>query len=153
MCMESHVVPASTPEGQLIRRTRELAVPKPSIRTAAKRIGMSAEQWGYVERGYYPGRGDRGGKPFSPPAATLARMARSLGISPDRLETEGQRPDAAEMLRGDAPRTAPARDSRSFIPHEVPLGDGEIARLVLPQDMTADEADRLCGVIRSLAFG
>jgi len=41
---------------------------------------------------------------------------------------------------------------RPFIPYEIPLGDGENARLVLPADLTIDEATRLCGVIRSLAL-
>lgn len=88
-----------TPEGQLLRRARELVIPKLAIRAAAARIGMSAEQWGYAERGYTPGRGDRAPQPFRPPAATLARMARALDLTPERLETEGQRPDAAEVLR------------------------------------------------------
>jgi len=41
---------------------------------------------------------------------------------------------------------------RPFIPYDIPLGDGERARLVLPQDLTTAEADRICGVIRTLAF-
>lgn len=43
-------------------------------------------------------------------------------------------------------------DLRPFVPYEIALGDGEFARLVLPRDMTQAEADRLCGVIQSLAF-
>ena len=92
-------LPRPTPEGQLIRRVRDLAIPKLSIRAAAARIGMSAEQWGYVERGYFPGRSGNPPRPFSPPAATLAKMAHALRITPGRLEAEGQRPDAAEVLR------------------------------------------------------
>jgi len=41
---------------------------------------------------------------------------------------------------------------RQFLPYEVPLADGETARLVLPVDLTQEEADRICGVIQSLAF-
>ena len=41
---------------------------------------------------------------------------------------------------------------RQFIPYPIPLGDGEFAELVLPLDLTQAEADRLCGVIQSLAF-
>lgn|ERR1700722_5505891 len=41
---------------------------------------------------------------------------------------------------------------RPFIPYDIPLGEGERARLVLPQDLTVTEAGRLCGVIRTLAF-
>jgi hypothetical protein len=42
---------------------------------------------------------------------------------------------------------------RQFVPYEIALGDGECARLGLPADLTAAEAERLCGVIRALAFG
>jgi hypothetical protein len=45
---------------------------------------------------------------------------------------------------------------RRFIPHEIPLSPGlprrEAARLVLPVDLTQEEADRLCGVIQALAL-
>jgi hypothetical protein len=41
---------------------------------------------------------------------------------------------------------------RSFMPYEVPLRPGVTARVVLPVDLTAEEAERLCEVIRSLAF-
>src|SRR5580693_268644 len=90
--------PRPTPEGQMIRRVRSLSIPKLTIPAAAARIGLSAEQWGYVERGYYPARDGNPPRPFSPPAATLAKMAHALRITPERLETEGQRPDAAEIL-------------------------------------------------------
>jgi len=78
---------------------RDLSIPRLSIRAAAKRIGLSAEQWGYVERGYRPAGAGQPPRPFSPPAATLAKMAHALRITPERLESEGQRPDAAEILR------------------------------------------------------
>jgi hypothetical protein len=92
-------LPRPTPEGKLIRRVRSLSIPKLSIPAAAARIGLSAEQWGYVERGYYPARDGNPPRPFSPPTATLAKMAHALRITPERLEAEGKRPDAAESLR------------------------------------------------------
>ena len=95
----SEDMPGPTPEGQLIRRVRDLSIPKLTIRAAAERIGLSAEQWGYIERGYRPARAGGPPRPFSPPAATLAKMAHALRITPERLESEGQRPDAAEILR------------------------------------------------------
>lgn len=91
--------PRPTPEGRLIRQVRNLSIPKLTIPAAAARIGLSAEQWGYIERGYYPARDGNPPRPFSPPAVTLAKMAHALRITPERLESEGQRPDAAEMLR------------------------------------------------------
>ncbi len=41
---------------------------------------------------------------------------------------------------------------RPFIPYSIPLGGGEFARLVLPHDLSTAEAERVCGVIRTLAF-
>lgn len=55
--------------------------------------------------------------------------------------------------------TQPRQDEsrRQFIPYEIPLDPADPtprgrARLVLPDDLTAEEAERLCEVIRSLAF-
>lgn len=128
-------LPGPTPEGHLIRRVRGLTIPKLSIRNAAARIGMSAEQWGYVERGYLPSRGGKSPQPFSPPAATLARMAYALEITPERLESEGQRPDAAEVLR-EMERQAPA--SSSFRPAPLSDDEGDVAKLL--------EASRRLGI-------
>jgi len=107
----SEDVPGPTPEGQLIRRVRDLSIPKLTIRAAAERIGLSAEQWGYIERGYRPARAGEPPRPFSPPAATLAKMAHALRITPERLESEGQRPDAAEILREILHRDVEAADA------------------------------------------
>jgi hypothetical protein len=121
-------LPSPTPEGQLIRRVRGLTIPKLSVRNAAARIGMSAEQWGYVERGYLPSRGSKPPQPFSPPAATLARMAYALEIAPKHLESEGQRPDAAEILREILHREAEAADAAAAERLDPPMTDpGHIA--------------------------
>jgi len=39
---------------------------------------------------------------------------------------------------------------RPCIPYDIPLGEGDRARLVLPADLTQAEADRICGVIQTL---
>ena len=44
------------------------------------------------------------------------------------------------------------RSPRPYIPYDIPLAEGERARLVLPQDLSEAEAERVCGVIRTLAF-
>ena len=108
----------STPEGDLIRRAREVAIPKLSIRAAAKRIGMSPDHWGYVERGYrYTTQGEAP-RPFSAPAATVAKMAHAVGITSDELAEDGQRLDAADILIG--------------IEHQEVFGAHREARLVAP---------------------
>ena len=43
-------------------------------------------------------------------------------------------------------------DVRPFIPYDIPLGDGERARMVLPADLTQAEADRICRVIQAIAM-
>lgn len=112
--------PGPTPEGQLIRQVRDLSIPRLSIRAAAKRIGLSAEQWGYVERGYRPAGAGQPPRPFSPPATTLAKMAHALEIAPERLESEGQRPDAAEILREILHREVEAADATAAVLPSAP---------------------------------
>jgi transcriptional regulator with XRE-family HTH domain len=115
--------PGPTPEGQLIRQVRDLSIPRLSIRAAAKRIGLSAEQWGYVERGYRPAGAGQPPRPFSPPAATLAKMAHALEITPERLESEGQRPDAAEILREILHREVETADTATAVLPSAPFAD------------------------------
>lgn len=99
----------STPEGRLLRRAREKAVPKISMLAAAKKAGISQEAWGYAERGYTPARGGNPPREFHPPAGTLARMFDALGtVTPEQVSGEGGRPDAAALMDPPAPEP-PAR--------------------------------------------
>lgn len=79
------------PHGALIEEAREKA--RLSRREAARRAGISGNWWKFVVTGYQGETPVRGG------AETVARMARVVGLSPERLESDGQRPDAAEILR------------------------------------------------------
>lgn len=83
------------PEGALIHRARESA--EISIPAAAKAAGITDTRWSQIERGRERRKGTD--VPARAKAGTLARMARAVGVSPERLETEGARPDAAEILR------------------------------------------------------
>src|SRR5581483_795179 len=88
--------PAPPPEGQLIAEALRLT--GMSIRTASAKAGISYGRWRQITSGYQnisPGVYGQ----VKAPAATLARMAEAVGVTPERLETEGQRPDAAKMLR------------------------------------------------------
>ena len=124
-----------TPEGRLIRRARELAIPKLSIRAAAARIGMSPEQWGYAERGYLPSRGGAGEREFRPPAPTLARMGTALGLTPEQLAAAG-RADAADALREMTGTPDPGQDpEKQAVVHAVRTlypGD-DMAELIMTQ--------------------
>jgi transcriptional regulator with XRE-family HTH domain len=90
-------LPAPTAEGELIRQARDLAIPRLSIRAAAARIGMSPEHWGNVERGYRYTKQDDPTRSFAAPAATIAKMASAVGVTPDQLAEVG-REDAARLL-------------------------------------------------------
>lgn len=91
-------LPSPTREGELIRLARMRATPRLSIRAAAAKAGISAETWGYVERGYQSLGQGKPVRVHIPPADTLAHMANVVGLSPERLEEIG-RADAAKVLR------------------------------------------------------
>jgi hypothetical protein len=137
--------PSPTPEGQLIRQVRDLSIPKLTIRAAAALIGLSAEQWGYIERGYYPARDGNPPRPFSPPAVTLAKMAHVLDITPERLESEGQRPDAAKILREIQGREA--QRNRKVPTTEGPIPSWKIREILGEQDGLPTDASGPIGKI------
>lgn len=87
--------PPAPPEAALIRLARQAA----NIRMAqaAKEAGVSLARWSHIENGYETRQGAT--RQVQAKAGTLARMAHAVGITPERLETEGERPDAAEVLR------------------------------------------------------
>lgn len=90
-------LPPTTREGALLRKARQRLSPKVSIATAAKRAGVSAENWGHVERGYQSMGRNQAPRIVIPPADTLAHMAHAVSVSPDEL-LDIDRPDAAELL-------------------------------------------------------
>jgi hypothetical protein len=101
--------PEQPPEGRLIAEAADRM--NLSIREAARRAGISYGRWRQIVTGYQnvsPGSYAA----VHAPARTLARMAAVTGITAERLETEGRRPDAAlelaEILRqrADAPEPA-----------------------------------------------
>jgi transcriptional regulator with XRE-family HTH domain len=88
--------PAAPAEAALLYRAR--ARKRLSVRVAALRAGVSENRWRQVEAGYQTVR--KGVRvPANASAATLASMALVVGVTPERLEEEGQRPDAAVILR------------------------------------------------------
>lgn len=104
--------PPALPEGILIRRAREasgLTVP-----AAAQAAGMSKARWTQVETGYETRQGQVRRVQAKP--GTIARMAHAVGLDPDRLASQGERPDAAEILREilltqpGGPRLSPVAD-------------------------------------------
>jgi hypothetical protein len=99
--------PQVTAWGELIRAARDAMTPKLSLRDAAKRAGISPENWGHVERGYQLLHGRYRAAPGTP--STVAHMARVVGVSPTRLRAAGNDPAAEileEMLRASESATA-----------------------------------------------
>lgn len=86
--------PLPPPEAQLIHDRRE-APPKMSKRQAADRAGMSEGRWRQLEAGGYLRRG-RWSDEISPPA-TLAKMARAVGVTEAELRALGKEEAAAEL--------------------------------------------------------
>ncbi len=88
--------PEQPPEGKLIAAaTDRLSL---SIREAARRAGISYGRWRQITSGFQnvsPGSYAA----VHAPARTLARMAAVVGVTADEMETEGQRPDVAEVMR------------------------------------------------------
>jgi len=87
--------PQPPAEALLIRLARDAG--RLTVPAAARAAQISKARWAQIEAGYET-RKD-GYHPVRAPAGTLAHMARAVGISPERLETEGERPDAAGVLR------------------------------------------------------
>jgi len=95
--------PEQPPEGRLIADAADRLTL--SIREAARRAGLSYGRWRQITAGYQnvsPGVY----APVRAPAKTLAKMAAVVGITAGQMETEGQRPDAAEIMRRE-PQPAP----------------------------------------------
>jgi hypothetical protein len=104
--------PAPPPEGQLLATA--LAATGMSIREASRRAGISYGRWRQITTGYQnvsPGSYAR----VRAPAKTLARMARVVGVTAGQLEDEGERPDAATVLRGFQHSTPQAADTETAL--------------------------------------
>lgn len=84
------------PEGALIREARTALWPPTSATAAAKRAGISPTRWQTIERGW---RWESKGVaiPDSPPSATLASMAATVGVTPTDLIAVGRGDAAAEL--------------------------------------------------------
>lgn len=138
-----------TPEGDLIRRARERAAPKLSIRAAAARIGISPEHWGNIERGHKSAGEGKTPRPLDEvSAALIAKMARAVGLTPEQVENEGRRPDAAEALR--ELLSSPAAPDAEVIPFPSPpddfikdLADARLADIEASLGSPVDRGDRV----------
>ncbi len=85
--------PKQPEEARIIDAAQKSAVPRISMREAAKRSGMSDGRWRQIVKGYQ-GTGT-GRIPVVAPDETLARMALAVGVTDSQL-VEAGRPAAAE---------------------------------------------------------
>lgn len=103
--------PEQPPEGKLIEDAAEdLDI---SIREAAKHAGLSYGRWRQIVKGYQNVSPGVYAEVRNAPATTVARMAMVAGVSPELMETKGQRPDVADAMRRRA--AAPARPVRTRV--------------------------------------
>lgn len=89
--------PLPPPEAQLIAARRSAADPVPSMRSCAKRAGISPERWRQIETGVARVARGTDVPVRDVPAATIARMALVVGATPAELTSCG-RADAATDL-------------------------------------------------------
>jgi transcriptional regulator with XRE-family HTH domain len=90
-------LPAPPPDARLIRLVRKAR--GVTLTEAAKAANVSKAWMSSVESGFDK-RGQKGGvRPVRLSDSDLAHLAAYLHIPPERLEAEGQRPDAARVLR------------------------------------------------------
>lgn len=135
--------PDQPPEGKLIADAADRM--DLSIREAARRAGLSYGRWRQVVQGYQntsPGQFAK----VNAPAKTLAKMARVVGVTPEQMETEGQRPDVADLLRQPAPaEPSPVRELK-------PAVKGEPWWLPLPPGIDEEDVEPVAaGIRRDLA--
>ena len=110
------MTPTSPPaEARLIARRRN-EPPKMSVRQAAARAGISETRWRQIEQGTIRERGRE--YAVTAPDATLAAMARAIGVTPAELDDADRRDAAAElraMLRTGPPGRLSTNERLSHI--------------------------------------
>lgn len=140
--------PPTRPEGALIRLARKAA--HVTVPDAARSAGISKARWTQVESGRESRNGTE--RVVNAKADTIAHMARAVGLPPERLESEGERPDAAEVLREILRAQPPSPGPASALAQEIAYdsASADAAARVFPGDRAA-QAFLLDGRIEELA--
>jgi transcriptional regulator with XRE-family HTH domain len=126
------------PEAVLLYRARESA--EITMADAARSAGITDTRWSQIERGHERRKGID--VPARAKAGTLARMARAIGISPERLESEGRRPDAADILREILSGEPAAAGRRYPVASAVDDPEDDAAARLFPGDTRHDRIIR-----------
>lgn len=137
--------PPPPPEASLLYRARESA--EITIADAAKAAKITDTRWSQIERGHERRKGID--VPARAKAGTLARMARVVGIPPDRLESEGRRPDAAEILREIL--RSPRREPPPLRPADPYPAEDKVAEEILTDLLSRYEGREEHEVVRAMA--
>jgi transcriptional regulator with XRE-family HTH domain len=114
--------PPVPPYGELIEEVREGA--GISMKRAADLADVSKQTWNDVVKG----------RTAAPRARTVARMADAVGLSPERLESEGGHPAAAKALReilGRRPVPVPPAAAIAFVPLSLEGDEETVARAIM----------------------
>lgn len=144
--------PTPPPEAALLRLVRTAAGIKASDAAAYvdrhSLRSFSAARWSQIENGYETR--DGGYRRVTATAATLAHMAAAVGLTPDRLAAEGERSDAAEVLReilrkdaSASPEVSPPPESRLPILYDV--DEGQLSRYLVDVQRLVLDAVRRTG--------
>ena len=129
--------PEAPAEARLIQQAREQALPPLSRRQAAASAGISVSQWSDIERGSKKaGLGTV--VPIRATAQTLARMARTVGLTADSLTAAG-RADAAAVLQN--------LDQEQDL--QIRLSSVPGLGAIMTQQVTAADATELLPIIAS----
>jgi transcriptional regulator with XRE-family HTH domain len=143
--------PEAPPEGTLLKRA--LLASRISQREAARRSGISETRWRQLVSGYQIV--SRSKVPVRSPDDTLARMARTVGVTAEELEKAGRAGAAAALRDAEADAAeAPAgrgANAESGAGHESRVDERwHLVQAVLRQalaGLTASEYDTLAGRI------
>ncbi|WP_052620254.1 hypothetical protein, partial [Mycobacteroides abscessus] len=87
---------SGSPEARLIEASREELRPRLSARRAAELSGISEGRWRQIVKGFQQVTKDVR-VPVRAPAETLARMANTVGVTPEQLRDVDRNDAAAEL--------------------------------------------------------
>lgn len=143
--------PEQRPEGALIQNAMKKRFKPLTARLVAPKAGIGEARWRQIVNGYTsPASGVY--MEVIAPAATLARMAHVVGVTPEQLEEAG-RADAADLLRtlpdeqvvDEAPADLMSELTRIMNNPDKPQYLRDWARTLIDQYRALRQADRDVG--------
>lgn len=133
--------------GALIKVAREARGMSPETAAGHMPYKFSGSSWRQIEAGYRGSGANR--KPVPGKASTVAAMARTVGITADRLQ--GHHPDAAAILKEMEHQEAQQREAqRNAMPEALRSAPPHVRRMIEAALEDVDPEDR-ADVLREMA--